>query len=867
MGGLLSRIAGWALAMIGFALIVLFSSPDIALMTTILATLAAAAVILGALALGTPGAMLSGAACAGLTAIKAYLHYGTVPATHIQALVALLVFAVIISATVGQMRKFEKHYQLMIERANDAVYRLNVRTGTLEYMSPAFERIAGYPADELISMSRDQIRDIIHPDDRDKRRQMTRELLLARERAQQIMEYRIRHRDGHYVWLSDSRHVVFDGRGEPVAIEGVDRDISARKEWEQALRESEERYRLLVEGSQTLFFYIHDTEGRFSFVSGSVLYVLGYSPQELVGRRYQDSVVDARDLDQTNAITSAALADGRRGPPYLIRARTRDGTTRLLEMVESPLIRDGMVLGMQGFARDVTAHRAAQDALVKNTRRLTSLHEVAKDLASCLSAEDVYDTMLKASVDVLGFEYVCLCLLRQGEFDALVHPAHSPEDPNGSLRPDEDIACHTYRQGETFVSCDVPGAKQARSLVSIPLGDVGVFQIMSTRVGAFDSDDVTVAELLAGHAVQSLGRLDLEDELRHQAIHDRVTGLYSRSFFETEMERLGTGRWHPVSIIVADVDGLKLINDTMGHRTGDEVLRRCAAILRASVRRSDVAARIGGDEFALILPATPESTAGEILKRVRQAVETDNASHPGLPLSLSAGLSTASLPGSPLDDVLRKADDLMYRDKLNRSSSARSAIVNALVAAVAERDFVAQGHGDRILAQGTVLGQLAGLGEEDLEDLELLLRTHDLGNVGIPDTILYKPSPLTGSEREVMKRHAEVGYRVISSAPGMSHIAGLVLHHHEWWDGTGYPLGLAGHDIPVQCRIVAIVRAFNAMTSDHPYRKALPVDQALSEINLGAGSQFDPDLVKLFMEGQLWEISTGSKNASPGTDL
>lgn len=354
------------------------------------------------------------------------------------------------------------------------------------------------------------------------------------------------------------------------------------------------------------------------------------------------------------------------------------------------------------------------------------------------------------------------------------------------------------------------------------------------------------AELLIVHDVTY--REKYEEKLRYLSLHDTLTGVYNRTYFEEELQRLAGDREYPVTIIVSDLDGLKLINDFFGHAKGDELLKRCAGLLQKHLRKSDVLARVGGDEFAVILPCTDERDSENIVNRIRASLELYNKKNPELHLSISLGAATASSPDQSLEDIFKRADDLMYRDKINHSTSARNQIVNALLAALAERDYRAQGHAKRLQEMCHKLGEKLGLSSNQLADLSLLARLHDLGKVGIPDSILNKEGSFSDDEWKTMHRHPEVGYRIADSSPNLAPISKLILYHHERWDGKGYPHGLKGEAIPIECRILALADSFDAMTNDRPYRKAMSKKDALSEIHKCSGTQFDPSLAEKFIQ-------------------
>ncbi|MGE5416903.1 MAG: diguanylate cyclase domain-containing protein [Acidobacteriota bacterium] len=339
----------------------------------------------------------------------------------------------------------------------------------------------------------------------------------------------------------------------------------------------------------------------------------------------------------------------------------------------------------------------------------------------------------------------------------------------------------------------------------------------------------------------------VEDQLKFLSLHDPLTGLYNRVYFEEEMLRVANGRQNPLGLVVCDVDGLKLINDSCGHEAGDCMLLAASNLIKECFREGDVIARVGGDEFAVLLLKTPENVVEDACRRIRDRMNQYNNLNVDFPLSISVGYSVRSNSETPMVEVYKQADNNMHREKLHRSQSARSAIVQTLMKALEARDFITEGHTDRL--QGLVEGMALaiGLAERQMIELKLLARFHDIGKVGLSDNILFKPGPLTGDEYQEMQRHCEIGHKIALSSPDLALIADGILKHHEWWNGNGYPLGLARDEIPLHCRILAIADAFDAITSDRPYRQALSRDEAIGELVKCSGTQFDPDLVPRFV--------------------
>ena len=341
-------------------------------------------------------------------------------------------------------------------------------------------------------------------------------------------------------------------------------------------------------------------------------------------------------------------------------------------------------------------------------------------------------------------------------------------------------------------------------------------------------------------------RQQAENRLLYFSMHDSLTSLYNRAKFEATVKQFSSREYAPVGMMICDIDGLKLINDTFGHDRGDALLIAASSTIQSAFRQQDIISRIGGDEFAVLLPNTPMSVLEKAAQRLKDLVNQYNQEHDyPLHLSISVGYAVSE-NGTGLNELFKEADNNMYREKLHASQSNRSDIVKALMNTMQARDFITEGHAERLQDLVASIATEIGLSTNKLDDLRLLAKFHDIGKVGIPDAILLKPGPLTAEEYLRMQSHSEIGRRIAQSVPDLLPIADLVLKHHEWWNGTGYPLGLSGDGIPLECRILAIVDAYDAMTNDRPYRVAMPHEKAINEIQQCAGTQFDPSLVAVF---------------------
>ena len=334
-----------------------------------------------------------------------------------------------------------------------------------------------------------------------------------------------------------------------------------------------------------------------------------------------------------------------------------------------------------------------------------------------------------------------------------------------------------------------------------------------------------------------------EVEIKYLSFHDKLTGLYNRAFFEEELKRLDTERTLPISLIMGDVNGLKLVNDALGHQEGDSLLITVAKLLRDSCRQNDIVARWGGDEFIILLPECNHETAAIILDRIKSNCKSIN----DLPIdtSISLGLASKLSIDQDVREILKEAEDKMYRHKLLEDRSTRSSFLNSLEKTLWARSHETKEHCQRMQEMTLVLGQAINLPESELDNLRLLATLHDIGKIAISSSILDNPGELTGEEWEAIKKHPEIGYRIALSSPEMAPIAESILYHHEHWDGTGYPLGIKGEEIPVLSRILTIADCYDVMINGRPYQKAVSHEEAWLELERCSERHFDPQLVKI----------------------
>jgi diguanylate cyclase (GGDEF)-like protein/PAS domain S-box-containing protein/putative nucleotidyltransferase with HDIG domain len=339
------------------------------------------------------------------------------------------------------------------------------------------------------------------------------------------------------------------------------------------------------------------------------------------------------------------------------------------------------------------------------------------------------------------------------------------------------------------------------------------------------------------------------NEIEFLSFHDHLTELYNRRFLEAELNRQDESERLPITLVMGDLNGLKMTNDAFGHFAGDDLLRKTAAILKRCFRQEDIISRYGGDEFVVLLPNTTSHTAEALIKKVLGKIR-DSKSGKGI-LSVSFGWDTKTDREQNISQVLKNAEDNMIKRKLLESPSIHSATISAIVKTLYEKNSREEAHSKRVSELSSAIGQTMGLKESEINKIKTAGLLHDIGKITISNGVLEKNGPLDAAEWEEIKRHPETAYRILCGVAEMADLADAVRQHHERWDGKGYPKGLRGEEITLAARIICVADSFDAMTSERPYRSGMPVQKAREELQRQMGTQFDPEIVRIFLDSGL----------------
>jgi len=351
---------------------------------------------------------------------------------------------------------------------------------------------------------------------------------------------------------------------------------------------------------------------------------------------------------------------------------------------------------------------------------------------------------------------------------------------------------------------------------------------------------------LQGAAQDITERKRAEEKLVYLSFHDHLTGLNNRRFFEEALKSFDNENNLPISIIMCDINGLKLVNDSFGHDSGDALLIKAAEIIKKACREEDIIARIGGDEFVVILPKTAADDTLQVLNRIKELASKESVSN--IELSISCGYDTKTSEMQSIVEIIANAENYMYRQKLYERSSMRSKTIDLIMNTLFAKSNREAIHSNRVSSLAMSIGAKMNFDKDAVNQLRIAGLIHDIGKISIDEKILNKPGSLSADERKDVERHPEIGWRLLSSANEFSELAQFVLNHHEKWDGSGYPNGIEGQKIPLESRIIAVADSYDAMTSERSYRKALCKEDAIKELRRCSGTQFDPEIVEVFIK-------------------
>ncbi|HSV32347.1 MAG TPA: PAS domain S-box protein [Atribacteraceae bacterium] len=705
----------------------------------------------------------------------------------------------------------EKRFHALIKHVNDLIWILDAR-GIMKFASPSVLRILGY---EPAALEGKSIFAFVHPDERCFLEGFFFQRIRLPGALVSYPPFRFKHHDGSWIYLESTGNNLLQ---EPT-IQGIvlsARDVSDRKKIEEDLAFEQNLLRTLVNTIPDSVF-VQDREGRVLLVNEALLRQCGFEkPQDVIGKAVNEVFLPGCGIRPPSPGSQPGDQRGE-SPGQDQEVYGSDGGVYLTSLIPFRS-HQGEIGGMVGVSRDITRSRNTENALrIAEQEKRVILNNLS-ELVCFLDRE---------------------CTLIWANQAWMMATGRQLDEVQGQR-------CHDIWPPATH-RCEHCPTRKALLDGRVQEGEItdpdgAMWWVRGSPVRGSDGSVAGVVEI----RLNITERKQTEDRIRYLSYHDSLTGLFNRSFFEEELQRIDREAGHPVSIFIGDVNGLKIVNDAFGHQRGDELLRRMSALLKESFREEDIICRWGGDEFAVLLLRTPGEVCQKILERVQSLCQ--QASSEAIPLSIALGYATKDSPTQDIQSIIRLAEERMYRKKFTESYSARHSIILSLERSLQETTLETEEHARRMRTLSQHLGEHLKLSDDELNELDLLARLHDLGKIAMPRSILTKPAALDQNEWEEIKKHPEIGYRIALSSKDMMPIAEAILSHHERWDGNGYPRGLAGRKIPLLARIISVIDAFDVMTNGRPYRLPMDNQQAIEELRRCEGTQFDRRIVRKFIE-------------------
>lgn len=513
----------------------------------------------------------------------------------------------------------------------------------------------------------------------------------------------------------------------------------------------------------------------------------------------------------------------------------------------------------------------------RRTTQLQALHSFSKAISTSLDFESVIRAAVAQISDAMRADAIIVNLT---PLSLMTHAIFGPHVRSENLEGQDWIFDEldildvtTNARVGVLHSKDFTSHRKYAIAPVISKGRVFGWVAVFRETISFDHEDRSVLEGLTLELGAALENARLYELARQMADLDSVTGLPNHRAAQERFEFLFSQAQQSGSslgVLMIDVDNFKHFNDAYGHVVGDQVLKTVARVLRDVVRPYDVPARYGGDEFIVLMPRATERDMADLVQligdRLAEEGHRDNVSGRTIPLAVSIG--RACFPDDAVSrlELVDAADRNMYHVKRSAKSGTPAPkarglrhetvvegfdLLDSMITAIDNKDYYTRAHSEEVTEYALWIGQELGFPEEALRKIRVAGLLHDVGKIGIPDEILRKPGKLTDEEFEVMRQHPEVGAFMVGNIPGLSDIVPGVRHHHERWDGKGYPDKLAGENIPFLGRLLAVPDVFSALTTERPYRKGMDWDTALAKIVADSGTAFDPVIVEAFEKAVL----------------